>query len=51
MLVTDRDERIVEATCSCSFFVRNKLMKGPCEHLLALRRAHARQTRFAGILN
>lgn len=50
-LTTDGDERLVEATCSCSFFVRNKLMKGPCEHMLALRRAHAQRTRFAGNLN
>ena len=50
-LTTDGDERIVEAACSCSFFVRNKLMKGPCEHMLALRRAHTQRTRFAGSLN
>ena len=39
-LVLDRDERLVEGHCACSFFFRNKLYKGPCEHLLALRMAH-----------
>jgi hypothetical protein len=42
----DRDERIVQAKCTCSWHVRNKLFKGPCEHILALRMFHARQ-RFA----
>ncbi len=34
----DRDERMVEATCTCNFYQQNKLFKGPCEHMLALRR-------------
>ncbi len=42
----DRDERIVQAKCTCNWHVRNKLFKGPCEHILALRMFHARQ-RFA----
>ncbi|MCB9703366.1 MAG: SWIM zinc finger family protein [Myxococcales bacterium] len=39
-LVIDRDERMVQATCSCNFYFQNKLHKGPCEHILALRIAH-----------
>lgn len=39
-LVIDRDERMISATCTCSFFFQNKLHKGPCEHILALRIAH-----------
>jgi hypothetical protein len=42
-LVIDRDERMIEANCSCSFFFQNKLHKGPCEHILALRIAHRRR--------
>lgn len=37
--IVDLDERLVEATCSCDFYIRNKLYKGPCEHILALRMA------------
>lgn len=36
-LVIDADERIIRGTCTCSFFIVNKLYKGPCEHMLALR--------------
>lgn len=39
-MVIDRDERMTEAKCTCNFFKQNKLYKGPCEHLLALRLAH-----------
>ena len=38
----DADERIVEADCSCNFHAQNRLRKGPCEHLLALRLQYAR---------
>lgn len=41
-LVVDSDERLIEAACSCRFFLANKLFKGPCEHVLALRLSHAR---------
>jgi hypothetical protein len=41
----DADARIVEAACSCNFFQQNKLFKGPCEHMLALRMEHARRGR------
>ena len=37
-LVLDADDRMVEGTCGCGFFLRNRLMRGPCEHMLALRR-------------
>jgi hypothetical protein len=40
----DADERIVEADCTCNWHQQNKLRKGPCEHILALRMQHARQT-------
>ncbi len=36
-MLIDADERMIEAQCSCSYYVRNKLYKGPCEHMLALR--------------
>ncbi len=38
-LTIDNDQRITEAKCSCNFFLMNKLFKGPCEHILALRMA------------
>lgn len=36
-LLIDQDERIKTGNCDCSFFVENKLYKGPCEHMLAMR--------------
>ena len=33
----DRDLRIVHAECTCNWHQQNKLFKGPCEHILALR--------------
>lgn len=41
-LVIDRDERLASAACTCNFYQQNKLYKGPCEHILALRIAHRR---------
>ena len=41
-LVIDRDQRLASATCTCNFFTQNKLYKGPCEHILALRIQHRR---------
>lgn len=43
-LVLDGDDRMIEATCDCNFYNMNKLRKGPCEHILALRMAYSRQT-------
>jgi hypothetical protein len=42
-LTTDRDERMITAECTCNWHQQNKLYKGPCEHILALRMQHARQ--------
>lgn len=36
-LVLDGDQRMIEAGCNCNFFRQNKLYKGPCEHILAVR--------------
>ncbi|WP_407521331.1 SWIM zinc finger family protein [Methylobacterium oryzisoli] len=38
MIALDADDRLVEARCDCGFYGHNKLMRGPCEHMLALRR-------------
>ena len=43
-IALDADARLVGAHCDCSFFQRNRLRKGPCEHILALRRAAAEET-------
>ena len=37
-LVLNEDDRLIEARCSCYFYGHNKMMRGPCEHMLALRR-------------
>jgi len=42
-LTFDADERIVQADCQCNWHQHNQLFKGPCEHILALRLAHARR--------
>ncbi len=39
----DSDERLAKAQCTCNFYTQNKLYKGPCEHVLALRIGHSRQ--------
>ncbi|MGC4035962.1 MAG: SWIM zinc finger family protein [Chitinophagaceae bacterium] len=36
-LLIDDDERIKTGNCDCSFYIENKLHKGPCEHMLAMR--------------
>lgn len=33
----DNDQKLIQASCICNFFMMNKLYKGPCEHILALR--------------
>ena len=38
-LLIDSDERLAEAECGCYFYRTNRLFKGPCEHMLALRLA------------
>lgn len=47
-MLIDADERIVEAECGCHFHRSNKLTKGPCEHLLAMRIAHRRSHHASG---
>ncbi len=39
----DSERRIVAGECSCDYFIRNRLHRGPCEHMLALRAAHRRE--------
>lgn len=41
-LTVDSDERIITAECDCNWHLTNKLYKGPCEHILALRMQYAR---------
>ena len=41
-LTIDADERIIEAECTCNWHQQNKLYKGPCEHILALRMQQSR---------
>jgi len=36
-IVIDDDQRLSDAVCDCYFYGHNKLFKGPCEHMLALR--------------
>jgi hypothetical protein len=38
-MLIDGDEKIKTAHCDCSYYVQNKLYKGPCEHMLAIRQA------------
>lgn len=37
MLAIDQDQRLARANCECNWHQQNKLFKGPCEHILALR--------------
>ena len=41
----DQDERLFDAHCSCDHYRHNKLYKGPCEHMLAIRKVFAEQKR------
>jgi len=41
-LLMDADGRMMDASCSCHFFRQNRLHKGPCGHMLALRMAQNR---------
>jgi hypothetical protein len=36
----DHEGRIVEGSCTCTFYRKHQLTHGPCEHILALRLAH-----------
>lgn len=44
-MTIDQDERLARAECSCRWHKENKLFKGPCEHILAIRLQHGRKTR------
>lgn len=41
-VLIDTDERMTRASCDCAYYGQNKLMQGPCEHMLALRMAYGR---------
>ena len=41
--IIDKDQRLVDGSCGCSFFKGNKLKKGPCQHILAARIFSARR--------
>lgn len=43
--VVDREGRSTDASCTCPRFRRAGLREGPCEHMLALRIAHAKEER------
>ncbi len=45
-LTLDRDDRIIKAECTCYWHKQNKLRKGPCEHIIALRSFSAREENF-----
>ncbi len=36
-LMIDKDEALRRGTCNCRFYKQNKLYRGPCAHMLALR--------------
>lgn len=39
LVFLDKDNRIIDGNCECSFYASNQLKKGPCEHILATRMA------------
>lgn len=39
LAVLDKDNRLIDGNCECSFYKSNQLRKGPCEHILATRMA------------
>jgi len=41
----DADDRLVDGTSNSGFFTHNRMLKGPCEIMLALRMHHTRQQR------
>ncbi|MES2731465.1 MAG: SWIM zinc finger family protein [Bacteroidota bacterium] len=50
-MVLDKDEKMVQASCTCHFYHQNKLYKGPCEHILALRIAYNEKFWFSKFLS
>ena len=43
-LTTDADQRMIQAQCDCNWHRQNKLYKGPCEHILALKMEHNKRS-------
>ena len=41
-LAFDVERRIKAAECGCDYYIQNRLHRGPCEHMLALRAAQER---------
>jgi hypothetical protein len=39
-VLLDADGRIQSAKCSCYFYNQNRLMQGPCEHMMAILRLY-----------
>ena len=37
-LIIDKDEALKQGICQCNYYQQNKLYKGPCEHMLAVRK-------------
>lgn len=48
VIVIDGDERLSTGHCDCSDYIANKLHKGPCEHMLALRMVYEKQKQHNG---
>ncbi|ATQ74141.1 hypothetical protein CR152_06170 [Massilia violaceinigra] len=49
MLRLDADRRIVDGSCECNHFTQNRMHKGPCVHMLALRMDQARRDAAPGV--
>ena len=47
LLIIDADQRIIDGGCTCNWYQGNKLLKGPCEHMIALRLQHGLKSRKA----
>ena len=43
LLIIDSDQKLSVAKCSCNWYNQNKLYKGPCEHMLAIRMFYNKQ--------
>lgn len=43
MIQLDADQGLHQAECECAFYVRNRLYRGPCPHMLALRQIGRKQ--------
>ena len=50
-LKIDSDERIIAGDCTCNWHQQNRLRKGPCEHILALRMQFARNNRPSRLMS